>query len=260
MKIAVWKTGHNIADTIARSMATGSGAPIFHTSECCEDIIQSYDAHIAYGILRGTSDVYKLCDKYNKPWFNVDRGYFNPAHFSGYYRVSLRGTQQTTNLDKIPSDIDRLDTFNLNIKQHSNNDNRNVLFVPPSNYIADWIGININDWIYAEAKEAYLKDNRFTATIRYKGTDKPLREDLDQCGRVVVFNSGIAWEALLNGLEVKADSNYSIVGAYQKTHPDLHQDYRSRLELFGKMAGLQLNLHEMENGKLCQLLDTLLSH
>src|SRR4051812_36204771 len=93
MKICVWKTGHEIADTVADALAEGLNGICFSTDSKKDCDFSAFDAHVAYGILRGNAEVFRGCDKAGVPWFNVDRGYLNPSHYDGYYRISYRGTQ-----------------------------------------------------------------------------------------------------------------------------------------------------------------------
>src|ERR1051326_2634673 len=96
MNIAVWRTGHEIADRVAESLVKGlNGISLDCRYYNMPSLPDGYDANIAYGILRDTGEVFKASEEDGKPWFNVDRGYFKPSHYDGYYRISCRGTQQT---------------------------------------------------------------------------------------------------------------------------------------------------------------------
>lgn len=252
MKIAVWHTGHEIADTVALALKDGLNADMFHTSQCNPSIINEYDAHIGYGILRGTEVVFKESEKASLPWFNVDRGYFKASHYDGYYRISLRGTQQA-DLEKVIADYSRCQIL-LEQPQRIN-EQAHTLICPPTPYVAKFFGVNQHEWM----TNLYNKFGNIKYVLRCKGEHIPVDEQLTNCLRVVTFNSSVGWEALRRGIPVYSDENHSIVGAYQKSIvKPLHLDYKSISELFAMMSSLQLTLAEIKSGELCNLLKMLL--
>lgn len=251
MKIAVWKTGHKIADTVASAIYAG-----FCRSDCNAfppldthlhlDMVNSFDCHIGYGILRGMDDVFRACKKSGKTYFNIDRGYWKPGHYDGYYRVSLCGTQQTT-FNGLEPDYARLDNLGIDIlRGESRRQGRKTLVCPPTDYVESFFG----KW-----KPHITGD----ILVRPKGCDLPLQHDLDQCNKVITFNSSVGWEALRQGIEVISDPDHSIIGAYQKSlDKPLHLDLHERHRLFGIQCALQLTLDEARQGMLWPLLQKLL--
>lgn len=234
----ILRTGHIIADTVASALEEG---------------LYGYNptiGSVGYGILRGTAQSFRGCDKDKIPWFNIDRGYFKPGHYDGYYRVSMCGTQQT-NLRNFEPDYARLEALGISFpKPCSINSNPHTLIVPPTDAVSAFFNIKWKTPIY----------NDSAVIVREKGCLRPLQEDLNNCLRVVTFNSSIGWEALRQGIPVYSDPDHSIVGAYQKTlDKPLHLDYKERIKLFAIMAGLQLTLQEIRDGKICQLLEKLMS-
>lgn len=252
MKIAVWRTSHEIADTVADSIARGligDGRFIATTTTDRLNLVQAYDMHICYGILRGASNVFKEADRCGKPWFNIDRGYWKPGHYSGYYRVSLGGTQQTTGLDKLEPDYDRLSRLNIDILDPRLDKTSSTLICPPTDYVDKFF--NLGWW--GKGQYTYCR-------WRYKDALNPLQEDIDRSSKVITFNSSVGWEALRQGIPVVSDPNHSIVGAYQKLiDKSINDDYNERRRLFGVMASLQLTLEEMKQGMLWPLIQKLLS-
>lgn len=250
VKICVWRTGHEIADTVAEAVCAGiPKADLNLVLACPENIhlcIKKYDVHIGYGILRGMADVFSACDKHNKPWFNVDRGYWHPSHYDGYYRISLGGTQQTGTWPA--SDWKRWEALQIPIcKPQDRSKNWYDLYCPPTDYVAsffnegNWLGLHVNA----------VRDYR----IRMKDPNNyALDRDLRSCSQVITFNSSVGWEALRRGIPVESDPVHSIVGAWQAVHGT-----DKREELFATMAGLQLTLDEMRGGKLMPLLEKLLA-
>ena len=68
---------------------------------------------IAYGVLRGTGNIFRDCIANSKEFWEIDRGYFRAKHFSGYYRISLNDMRASYNKLGLPRD--RWDKLELNI-------------------------------------------------------------------------------------------------------------------------------------------------
>lgn len=255
MKIAIWKTGHPIADTVADALKMGMpNADTFYTGTG----YKSADAHIGYGILRGMEAIIRGSAEKNVPCFILDRGYFSPSHYDGYYRISLCGTQQTIGLDRLEPDYERLDKLGIVFPDpYRINSEAHTLVIPPTDYVCSFF--DLGRW------EEYALDNfpNSKIRIRHKGGVRSLEEDLTNCLRVVTFNSSIGWEAIRRGIPVYSDQDHSIVGAYQKLRKTddrpLHLDLKARRELFAIMSGLQMTLEEIRSGKICTLMEKLLS-
>lgn len=254
MKVAIWRTGHEIADTVADTIYSG-----FCKSDCNAfppldtryhlDQLDKFDCHIGYGILRGMADVFRACNKSGKPWFCVDRGYWKPGHYDGYYRISLRGTQQTVGLDKLEPDYERWDRLGIDVLDHDSGDRPAWIHCPPTKPVEQFFNI--------KPKEL---PNDPRLRIRDKNTTRPLQSDLDNCAMLTTFNSSVGWEALRQGIPVISDPMHSIVGAYQKlVDKPIHADLEERRRLFALMASLQLSLEEIRNGQLWPLLIRLIS-
>lgn len=258
MRIAVWKTGHEIADTVADAVAAGiPGAEVWHTGFIKSDpfsfikLLRRYDAHIGYGIKRGMDKVFRECDRQGLPWFNIDRGYFNPNHYDGYYRVSLCGTQQTIGLDKLESDGERFEALGIEIGQCQYYKDY-VLVIPPTDLVKEFF--RLKDWGLPDSFQCQRG-----IIWRNKDDKIPLASHLGMCGRVLTFNSSVGWEALRLGIPVGSDEVHSIVGAWRKViDKPLHLDIESRQKLFAIMGDLQMTLQEIRNGHLCTLLPKLL--
>lgn len=260
MKIAVWKTNHAIADTVAEAIKIGIPNAICCDASSTNQIerfaagnSERIDGHVGYGILRGMSAVFNACDKAGKPWFNIDRAYWKPGHYDGYYRVSLHGTQQTTGLDKLEPDYARWDRLGLDCGSRAMQGDK-VLVCPPTDHVHDFF--NLGERWTNNSEESYGGN----AIVRNKGSSIDLQEDLNRSKKVYTFNSSVGWEALRQGIPVVSDPTHSIVGAYQKMlDRSIHDDYNERRRLFSIMAGLQLTLEEMKQGLLWPLLNRLLS-
>jgi len=267
MRVCVWKTGHEIADTVAQEiMRSQSGAAhsyrdLRHT-ECVD--VRDHDTHIAYGILRGTADVFRECERLGKPYIHLDRGYFHPGHYDGYYRVSLRGTQQTGHW--LEPDYERLAKLALDIKPWRGFDHsKPVLVCPPTREVSDFFYPGEHGERYTWEKhnfEWHIQERHKGPGYvwRPKGTATPI--NFDDYSHVLTFNSSVGWQALAAGIPCVSDPKHSIVGAWFNhfTTDDLAEaQYSERERLFATMAKLQMTLSEIRDGKLWALIQELLS-
>lgn len=274
MKICVWRTNHPIADTIARAALVGLNTPTNPTyfaetnTNYLHDKVYSHDIHIGYGILRGMADVFRECDRQGKPWFCIDRGYWKPGHYDGYYRVSLRGTQQTSGWPA--PDWDRWEKLGLSVEPMRESTGKGVLSCPPTDYVEEFF--DIKDWFYK--RHPFYHARNYNIRKRCKGSTIPLEDDFNSNDSVETFNSSVGWEALRRGIPVESDPVHSIVGAWQESlkhrrktgtyqsdinTSDVETLMNTREQLFATMAGLQLTLDEMRGGKLMPLLEKLLA-
>lgn len=261
MKIAVWHTGHEIADRVAGAMSKLPNSHLLHVSRAQD--VADYDVHIAYGILRGTAEIFHEAEKLGKPWFNVDRGYINPAHYNGFYRVSLRGTQ-TTKFASWMQDKNRIESLGLRFETWRGfTPTKRVLMCPPTKYAESFFkGLNVEDWIVEGL--TWLR-NRGVSNIKLRpkenGNDDGIN-DILASNFVYAFNTSLGWQAMAKGIPCYSDPVNSIVGAYykDKQFDNLDRCQRdTRHDLFAIMSNLQLTLDEMESGKLWELLERLLS-
>lgn len=249
MKIAVWKTGHHIADTVAEHF----NGDKYEVSKRDIQTFGRYDAHVAYGILRGTDEIFRACSDSRIPWFNVDNGYFNPGHFDGYYRISYKGTQAKWHDDIPQQDIE----FKLEDWKNINWDDI-TLVCPPTEAVCSFFNLNREAWLQ-DIKDKYLHTGLHLA-LREK-TDIPFTE-WNRVKAVITFNSSIGWQALQRGIPVYSDPQHSIVGSYYKAKLKnpidfLSDEYKAidREPLFRAMRSHQFTLQEISEGKSWPLLN-----
>lgn len=256
MKIAVWKTGHQIADTVAETLAEGFDADIYKTDELFKSFPQGYDAHIAYGILRLADEVFRQADKEKTPWFNIDRGYLNPSHFDGYYRISYRGTQAKWH-EGIPRKPWRGHLEPWRGIDH----NKPVLICPPTGPVCEFFNVNHRTWLL----DTLIKNagngvsGNHKSIIREKGDQSPII--FQDYSYVITFNSSVGWHALQHGIPVISDPEHSIIGSYCKARgihyltDKLSNLPDTRLELFEAMNAHQFTLDEIKQGKAWGLIN-----
>lgn len=240
MKIAVWYTGHPIADTIAAAFPYDR----FNVGRMNDELLLRYDAHIAYGILRGTADVFRRCDYLGLDWFNVDNGYFGSGHYDGKYRISHRGTQAIYN-------------HPLTLETQPEHTGSHILICPPSAYVCEFFGVDHGKWLEYATKEAEKTGKPYH--IRKKDDKMPLDEALKDCFAVITFNSSVGWRALKMGIPCLSDPLHSVVGSYYNTKciDTLLKMYKytPTKPLFEFMEKHQFSLNEIRGGKVWHLIE-----
>lgn len=224
----VHQTGHPIADSVASAfqMANYPG-----------------DADLVYGILR--HNVFNQTGN----WFEVDRGYFNPGHFDGYYRISYKGTQSKWHQNIPKQDIE------FELEAWKNNKLGYYLCIPPSQYVVDFFGLpKINDWVFQTAYPLYDLYPNLHIRVKHKDENWPI--DWENVKGVITFNSSIGWQALQRGIPVYSDPDHSIIGSYYKAKMQnpidfLSDEYKQidRKPLFEAMRAHQFTLKEISEGK-----------
>lgn len=253
MRIAVWKTGHEIADTVANALREGFNGSIFHTqaeqaANGLPGVCGGCDVSIGYGILRGTADVFR-----NSPrWFNVDRGYFKPGHYDGYYRISYKGTQAKYDA-AFP--ITRRYEGELQPKRRYDK-SKPILACPMTPSVKEFFR-DLDPYVFTSLPHAELY-NKFD--IRHKGDPSPI--EWDKYGAVITFNSSIGWQALIRGIPCLSDPLHSVVGSYYNTKcideavEMFHS--KSRKPLLDFMASHQFTLAEIAKGSAWPLIQNYL--
>lgn len=265
MKVCIWQTGHEIADTVASAVYAG-----FTKSECNAfpplstrlhlDQIDLWDVHVGYGILRSMDKVYNLCDKLNKPWFNIDKGYLLPGHYSGYYRISLQGTQHTQGGDY--ADYERLGRLGISFRHWRGLVHEYpVLVCPPTDYVCEWLP-DAKEWLGNAVRHLKSKKREFVIRWKDKTSKETLEHDIKSSNYVMTFNSSVGWEALRLGVPCVSDVKHSLVGSHFG-HISLdklsHAQDIGRYKLFATMCNLQLTLQEIKSGLLWPLMQKMIN-
>lgn len=257
MKIAVWKTGHPIADTVADALAEGLHGDIWPTdsikSTAFGSLMHKYDAHIGYGILRGNTEIFHECQRQGLPYFEVDRGYVNPSHYEGTYRISCRGTQAIWH-EGVPRKpwAGKLEPWRT--------DGDYVLICPPTEAVCKFFGFPGIRWIEQAVLKCRLTKDAYK--IRYKENTTPIEDDLAKAKAVLTFNSSVGWKALQMGIPVFSDPAHSIIGSFfkQKLLTQKLQDLPdNRIEIFESMMAHQFTLEEIKRGEAWSLINHYLS-
>lgn len=239
----VWRTEHPINQRVVDSFHIGSfrlgeNAPGFTMKA-----VELYHRHnnrpppsISYGFLRGTEKIFQDCIAQNQEWWEIDRGYFKPNHFDGYYRISHNGIMAPMQCNALPSD--RWDRLGIALRPWRDDlEGKPVLICPPTDAVEKLYDIT------ADFTDFPLTDHK---RIRDKRSNVPLEEDLSNCSKVITYNSAVALEALTRGIPaychlLKADINRG----------------DDRRPLFNWLAYNQFTLNEFKSGEAWKIAHSL---
>ena len=224
-----------------------------------------------YGILAGSGEVYKWCEKEQKDFYFMDHGYFTNAHDHPHWLRITKNRHCQNILQKVP--LDRYEKyFNRDIKKW-NKDGGKILVLPPTNAIANFFGVQ--SWLSDTLK--VLKDNTDrTIDVREKPYNPKIATDhvgatvkVDQPTKhqgqirwedyfaTVTYNSNTMVASLENGVPVFCDSINSAAAPISETDFTKIETpkYGDRIALFGSLAYNNWSLAEMADGTAWRMLN-----
>lgn len=255
--IYVWHTGHEINEKLSHALHAGIPQNILKHTEWAENYYNSPNKYTAvgYGILRGTGDIFKYNQMHNVDYYEVDRGYINPRHFDGYYRISKNRLQAKYKDLDLPND--RLDKLRFERAEWFSPKGR-VIVCPPSDYIEDYLGFQHGWWEDKIVQELANTPRLFK--VRHKSDTTPLEHDLQDAYCVITLNSNVAVDASIKGVPVIA-GEYSIAGRWCKNSlAEVIEDkiaapsIESVDKLLRFISYNQFTLEEIRNGTAWRLL------
>lgn len=255
---SLWHTGHSICTTVMRHFKQGMA----YISESGDYPLRHVDQYsgesnnISYGFLRGTDRIFQNSNEY----WEIDRGYFKPGHFDGYYRISMNGTRARYNA-KVAERLSskRFKALGIHPEEwQPANKPGFVLIVPPTHAVTSFHKAP-KQW--ADEIADILDDKTdYPVRVRHKsGQVCPLRDDLANARCVITYNSNVSIDALLAGVPVVAEDGLIngwnlltlddiIRGADLRKDPVTGQ-MLDRQKLFNFAAHQQYTLDEMRTGK-----------
>jgi hypothetical protein len=243
----VFRTGHEINEKVCTALVEG---------------FKDDDLYATYGILRGAGEWAKLKDGeringHPKKVLLLDKGFFKPGHYDGYYRISTSGLTTQPRFDPTKCDPARWKSLGIEVETWRK-DGSHILICPPTEVVAKFYGMDMWDeaWGRMMAEKVLGQyGTRFVVTIRTKGSTVPLADDLKNAYAIITFNSSVGWEALRQGIRVVSWWPYSTLGTWFVYHGGTtldamagSWDHLNREELFSFMANHQFTLAEIGNG------------
>lgn len=253
MTIYVWHTGHEINEKISQALHAGIPQNILKHTEWADNYFNSTNKHVAvgYGILRGTGDIFHHNKKHGVDYYEVDRGYINPNHFDGYYRISKNGMQAKYRDLDLPDD--RLKKLKFK-RENWLNPKGKVIVCPPSDYIEKFYKID-DEWI--RGFEIFLSEAGHQYKIRHKSDTTPLEHDLQGAKCVIAYNSNVLVDAAIKGIPVWGEN--SVVSKWNNVSlTDISENRISAPDNIDKLLRFisynQFTLEEIRNGTAWRLL------
>ncbi len=223
-----------------------------------------------YGILAGSGEIYKQCEKEKKNFYFIDHGYFTNAHDSPHWLRITKNKHCQNEMQK--RSADRYEKyFKQEIKPW--NKGKKILVLPPTNAISNFF--NVNDWLDNTLKT--LKENTDrqidirekpynpTITVDHVGAtvkvDKPTEHkgsiQWDDYFATVTYNSNTMIASLCHGVPVFCDPINS--GAAPISETDFSKietpKYGDRVALFSSLAYNNWTMEEMANGTAWRMLN-----
>ena len=223
-----------------------------------------------YGILAGSGEIYKWCQKENKNFYFMDHGYFTNAHDSPHWlRITKNNHCQNILQDK---PTDRYEKhFKKQLKPWHKGSK--ILVLPPTNAISNFFGVE--GWLDTTLqtlkqhtdRQIDIREKPYNPTIEIDHVgatvkvDRPTVNkgsiDWTQYYATVTYNSNTMVASLENGVPVFCDSNNSAAAPISETDFTKIETpkYGDRVALFSSLAYNNWNLQEMADGTAWRMLN-----
>ena len=224
-----------------------------------------------YGILAGSGEMYKWCEKEKKDFFFMDHGYFTNAHDRPHWlRITKNKHCQNILQDRSPDRYEK--NFKQDIKPWNKQGNK-ILVLPPTNAIANFF--NVEDWLQTTLET--LKDNTdrqidvrekpYNPTVEIDHVGATVKVDKPTVNKgsinwkeyyaAVTYNSNTMVASLSNGVPVLCDADNSAAAPISETNFKKIESplYGDRIALFSSLAYNNFSLKEMSNGTAWRILN-----
>ena len=224
-----------------------------------------------YGILAGSGEVSKWCEKENKDFYFMDHGYFTNAHDSPHWLRITKNKHCQNIMQKRPDDRYKK-YFAKEIKPWQKS-GKKILVLPPTNAISNFF--QVDNWLNETLKTLQANTDRQidvrekpynpTIAIDHVGAtvkiDKPTNHqgpiNWQDYHAIVTYNSNTAIASLHNGVPVFCDSVNSAVAPISETDFSKIETpkYEDRMALFSSLAYNNFSLNEMADGTAWRILN-----
>jgi len=223
-----------------------------------------------YGILAGSGEVYKWCEKEHRDFYFMDHGYFTNAHDRPHWLRITKNKHCQNILQQRPTD-----RYEKHFKQDIKpwNKGKKILVLPPTNAIANFF--NATDWLSKTIKtlkqntdrEIDVREKPYnpTVAIDHVGAtvkiDRPTQNkgkiDWNQYHAMVTYNSNTMIASLTNGVPVFCDVVNSAAAPISETDFSKIETpkYGDRIALFSSLAYNNWTLNEMADGTAWRMLN-----
>lgn len=224
-----------------------------------------------YGILAGSGEVYKWCEKQKKDFYFMDHGYFTNAHDSPHWlRITKNKHCQNILQDKPADRYEKY--FKQDIKPW-NKEGKKILVLPPTNAIANFF--NVEDWLQTTLKtlkgntdrQIDVREKPYNPTIEIDHVGATVKVDRPTVNKgsinwkeyyaTVTYNSNTMVASLSNGVPVLCDQDRSAAAPISETNFAKIESplYGDRIALFSSLAYNNFSLKEMIDGTAWRILN-----
>ena len=223
-----------------------------------------------YGILAGSGEIYKRCQREKKNFYFMDHGYFTNAHDSPHWLRITKKKHCQNIMQQRPAD-----RYEKYFKQEMKpwQRGKKILVLPPTNAISNFF--NVTDWLDNTLeilrkntdRQIVIREKPYnpTITVDHVGAtvkvDRPTQHrgkiDWSDYFATVTYNSNTMVASLFNGVPVFCDPNNS--GAAPISEYDFSKietpKYGDRVALFSSLAYNNWTMEEMLNGTAWRMLN-----
>ena len=223
-----------------------------------------------YGILAGSGEIYKWCQKENKNFYFMDHGYFTNAHDSPHWLRITKNKHCQNILQDRPTD--RYEKYFKNQLKPWHKGNK-ILVLPPTNAISnffgaeDWLDTTLQTLKQHTDRQIDIREKPYNPTIEIDHVgatvkvDRPTVHkgtiDWKQYFATVTYNSNTMIASLENGVPVFCDPlNCAAAPISETDFPKIETPkYGDRIALFSSLAYNNWSLKEMADGTAWRMLN-----
>jgi hypothetical protein len=252
----IWRTGHSINETVVAEFRKGTLTLSRLKEPYTIKDISFYDPSkkpppsISYGFLRGAETIFQACEKHGVEYWEIDKGYFKPNHFDGYYRISLNNIRAHYN-NALDLPADRWQSLNINIAPWRDNPKGYILLCPPTDAVCHLKRINKEQWIDDIKSQILMMTDRPIRVRDKNDNNTPVEYDLDNAHAVVTYNSNIAINGLIRGIPAFIlDKTWQTPSLYFLEDKERFID---RETLFHFLSYCQFTLEEFRTGRAWEI-------
>lgn len=223
-----------------------------------------------YGILAGSGEIYKQCQREKKNFYFMDHGYFTNAHDSPHWLRITKNKHCQNIMQERPAD-----RYEKYFKQEMKpwQRGKKILVLPPTNAISNFF--NVTDWLDNTLKilrkntdrQIVIREKPYnpTITMDHVGATVKVDRPTQHKGKIewtdyfatVTYNSNTMVASLFNGVPVFCDPTNS--GAAPISESDFSKietpKYGDRVALFSSLAYNNWTMEEMLNGTAWRMLN-----
>lgn len=223
-----------------------------------------------YGILAGSGEVYKWCQKENKDFYFMDHGYFTNAHDTPHWLRITKNKHCQNVLQEKPTD--RYEKYFRQDIKAWNKQGSKILVLPPTNAIANFF--NVEDWLNVTLKTLKENTDRIidvrekpynpTIAVDHVGATVKIDKPTNHQGRInwpdyyatVTYNSNTMIASLANGVPIFCDPNNCAAAPISETDFTKIEtpQYGDRMALYSSLAYNNWSLKEMSDGTAWRML------